>query len=57
MGRDMDNFAKWQKANLRQFVLKLNRKNDGDMIDFLEKKDNVRQYLIGLIREDMEKSR
>lgn len=53
MGRDKDNYAKWQKDNLRQFILKLNRKSEGDVIEHLEKQTNVRQYLISLIRKDI----
>lgn len=53
MGRDKDNLAKWNKTNLRQFALKLNRTSEKDVIDHLEKQKNIRQYLIGLIRKDM----
>lgn len=53
MGRDKENDAKWRKTNLRQFVLRLNRTNEKDVIEFLERIPNVRQYLIELIRKDM----
>ena len=54
MGRDMEHRAEWERTILRRFVITLNRNHDGDMIDFLEKKGNVRQYLKTLIRKDMD---
>lgn len=53
MGRDLDNDKKWRKDNLRQFVLRLNRTKEQDVIDHLETRENLRQYLINLIRKDM----
>lgn len=55
MGRDMKHRAEWEKNNLKQFTLKLNRSNESDVIDHLERQENVRQYLIGLIRKDMKR--
>lgn len=54
MGRDLKHRAEWEKTVLRRFVITLNRNYDGDMIDFLESKDNVRQYLKTLVRKDMD---
>ena len=45
------------KANIRQFMLKVNRKLDPEMVDFLESKDNVQAYLKELIKADMEKQK
>lgn len=45
------------KANQRQFMLKVNRNIDPDMIAWLESKDNVQAYLKELIRADMEKQK
>lgn len=45
--------AQWEKKYLRRFVLTLHREYDADMIEFLESKENVRQYLMDLVREDM----
>ena len=53
VARDAEKYAKWQKDNLRQVVLKLHRTNDKDVLDHLEKQPNKREYLIGLIRKDM----
>ena len=45
------------KANQRQFMLKVNRNIDPDMVAWLESKDNVQAYLKELIRADMEKQK
>lgn len=42
------------KENLRQFMLKVNRKHEPDMIAWLESQPNVQAYLKTLIRQDME---
>ncbi len=55
MGRDLKNFARWEKENLRRFALKLNRKTEADVIEHLEKQSNIRQYLIDIIRQDIKK--
>ena len=39
----------------KEFRLKLNRKSDREIIEFLESKENFRQYILGLIKEDMNK--
>ena len=41
----------------RQFMLKVNRRLDPDMVEWLESKDNVQAYLKELIRKDMESSK
>ena len=47
--------AKYIKENQRQFMLKVNKLLDPEMVAWLESKDNIQQYLKQLIREDMEK--
>ena len=44
---------KWQKANTKQFNLRLHVRNDADIIEHLGKVGNVCGYLKRLIREDM----
>ncbi len=46
---------KYQKANIKQFLIKANRNLEPDLIKWLESKDNIQQYVKQLIREDMEK--
>lgn len=43
------------RENQRQFMLKVNRKLDPEMVAWLESQENVQAYLKQLIREDMEK--
>ena len=45
------------KENIRQFMLKVNRKLDPEMVEWLENKENVQAYLKDLIRKDMESSK
>jgi len=44
------------KQNQRQFMLKVNRIHDPEMIEWLESKENIQAYLKQLIRADMENS-
>jgi len=54
VGRDKENYTKWRKNNLKQIPLKLNVVTDKDVIEHLEKQPNKREYIIKLIRKDME---
>lgn len=47
--------AKYDKANTKSVVLKLNKKTDADILDKLGKVDNKQGYIKGLIRQDIEK--
>lgn len=42
------------KQNVRQYMLKINRLTDPDMVEHLEKQDNKQGYLKSLVRYDME---
>lgn len=46
----------YQKANIRQYVLKVNRKTEQDLHDWLEEKENIQGYLKELIRKDMKEN-
>lgn len=48
---------KYIKDKIRRFVLNANRNTEADLIDHLEKQENVQKYLRELIREDMAKQR
>ena len=48
--------VEYVKKNLRQFMLKLSRLYEPEMVEWLESKDNVQAYLKELIRKDMEES-
>ena len=45
--------ARSQKKNDKTFTLKLSRKLDKDMIEWLESQENRNAYLKDLIRKDM----
>ena len=46
---------KYDKANVKQVKLSLNKKTDADVIAILESKDNVQGYIRELIRSDNSK--
>lgn len=44
---------KYNSKNIKQLKLNLNKKTDADIIQHLDKKDNVQGYIKKLIRDDM----
>lgn len=49
--------AKYEKENLRQIRLKINRKTEPDLLKWIEKQENIQGYIKQLILEDMERIR
>lgn len=49
--------AKWDQDNTKQIKLKLMKKSDADIIDWLNAKDNKQGYIKQLIREDIERNK
>lgn len=45
----------YQKDNLVRVVVKLNRKTDADILDWLSREPNKQGYLKQLIREDIQR--
>ena len=45
--------SKYIKENLRQYMLRVSKKNAQPMINWLDSKKNVNDYLKSLIEEDM----
>ena len=45
--------AEYVKKNQRQFMLKVNRIHEPEMVEWLESKDSIQAYLKELIRKDM----
>lgn len=43
---------KYDKVNVKQVKLSLNKKTDADVIAILDSKDNVQGYIKSLIRND-----
>lgn len=46
--------AQYEKENLRQIRLKINRKTEPELLEWVEKQGNIQGYIKQLIREDME---
>lgn len=46
--------AKYDKANTKQIILKLNLKTDADILARLESEENKQGYIKRLIRNDLE---
>ena len=49
--------ASYEKENLRQIRLKINRKTEPDILEWIEKKDNIQGYIKKLILQDMWKEK
>lgn len=47
---DMEYIKQYQ----RQFMLKVNRKTESDLLEWLESRDSFQTYVKNLIRKDME---
>ena len=52
---NMEYMKNYEKENLRQIRLKINRKTEQDLLAWIEKQRNIQGYIKQLIREDMEK--
>ena len=54
---NMEYLNKYEKENLRQIRLKINRKTEPEMLEWIEKQENIQGYIKHLILEDMEKKK
>ena len=45
--------AAYEKDNLRQIRLKINRRTEPELLEWIEKQDNIQGYIKRLIQEDM----
>ena len=45
---------RYNAKNVKQIKINLNRKTDADIIEYLDKADNVQGLIKDLIRQDME---
>ena len=48
--------ANYEKENLRQIRLKINRKTEPELLEWIEKQDNIQGYIKRLILDDMERA-
>lgn len=44
---------RYQDKNMRKLLLKINRKTEPDILEQIEKQDNMQGYIKRLIREDI----
>lgn len=49
--------AAYEKENIRQIRLKINRKTEPELLEWIEGQENIQGYIKRLIREDMEKEK
>lgn len=49
--------AKYEKENLRQIRLKINRKTEPELLAWIEEQENIQGYIKGLIKKDMEEKK
>ena len=51
---NMEYLNQYEKENIRQIRLKINRKTEPELLEWVEKKENIQGYIKRLIRKDME---
>ena len=51
---NMEYMNQYEKDNIRQIRLKINRKTEPELIEWIETQENIQGYIKRLIREDME---
>ena len=49
--------ARYEKENIRQIRLKINRKTEPELLEWIEKQENIQGYIKRLILEDMEREK
>ena len=54
---NMEYMNRYEKENLRQIRLKINRKTEPELLGWIEKQDNIQGYIKRLILEDMEREK
>lgn len=52
---NMEYLNQYEKENIRQIRLKINRKTEPELIEWIEQQDNIQGYIKQLIREDMKR--
>lgn len=52
---NMEYLNQYEKENIRQIRLKINRKTEPEMLEWIEKQKNIQGYIKQLIREDMKR--
>lgn len=55
--KKLDYTKEYEKENYRKVMLRIKTKEDKDIIDYLLTKDSINQYVISLIRADLESTK
>ena len=53
--KNTEYLANYEKENLRQIRLKINRKTEPELLEWIEKQDNIQGYIKSLIMVDMKR--
>lgn len=54
---NMEYLNQYEKENIRQIRLKINRKTEPELLEWIEKQGNIQGYIKQLIREDMDREK
>ena len=54
---NMEYLNQYEKENIRQIRLKINRKTEPELLEWIEKQENIQGYIKRLILEDMEREK
>ena len=54
---NMEYLNQYEKENLRQIRLKINRKTEPELLEWIETQENIQGYIKRLILEDMEREK
>ena len=54
---NMEYLNQYEKENIRQIRLKINRKTEPELLEWIEKQENIQGYIKSLIMADMEAHR
>ena len=52
---NMEYLNRYEKENLRQIRLKINRKTEPELLEWIEKHENIQGYIKRVILEDMKR--
>ena len=50
---NMEYLNQYEKENIRQIRLKINRKTEPELLEWVEKQENIQGYIKRIIRQDM----
>jgi len=54
---NMEYLNQYEKENIRQIRLKINRKTEPELLEWIEEQGNIQGYIKQLIREDMDREK